>query len=41
MVDAGVGPEESCPGICVDLPHRLLSWWMMEWALKSLVLAPV
>ena len=40
MVDAGVGPEESCLGTCVDLSHRL-SWWMMEWALKSLVLAPV
>ena len=33
-----MGPEESCT--CVDLSHRL-SWWMMEWALKSLALAPV
>ena len=40
MVDDGVGPEESCPGTCIDLSH-MLSWWMMELALKSLALAPV
>ena len=32
--------EESCPDTCVDLPHRL-QWWMMQWMLKNLALAPV